>query len=193
MRVWAVLQRDAGLLLLCLAGLTACAPRAGNISSVTPPSTPAPTAGAQASAPATLGESADSTAEPLKFDELIVSAPVLGPSERAQSLAGRPVRMAGFMADMELPPKGGFFLVPRPVHCDEAGAGTADLPLESVFVIAPSARGHAVPHIPGPVEVVGLFEVGNRAEPDGGPASAFRIRLTSEDHAALASERPRTE
>ena len=91
----------------------------------------------------------------------------LKPSATLLQLNGKRVRLIGFMAQMETPPIGAFYLCPRPVTCDEAGGGTADLPPESVFVIVRSLTGKEVPFIPRAVEVTGLLEVGNRQEADG--------------------------
>jgi hypothetical protein len=115
-------------------------------------------------------------AERLTFAELLATGPQLGPSAKTRALAGKRVTMVGFMAQMELPPKGAFYLAPRPVHCDEAGGGTADLPLESVLVTSKLAGTGVVPFVPGEVEVTGIFDVGNRAD-DEGRVSAFRLLL----------------
>lgn len=115
-------------------------------------------------------------ATPLKASELFDPGATLEVSAKARALDGKRVRIVGFMAQMELPPKGGFFLSPRPVHCDEAGGGTADLPPESVMVIANSARNREVPFMEGALEMTGVFDVGNRADSDG-RVSAFRLIL----------------
>ena len=112
----------------------------------------------------------------LEFRELFEPGPVLKPTAKAAVLGGKRVRMVGFMAQMEMPPKGAFYLAPRPVRCDEAGGGTADLPPESVLVISRSAGAKPVPFIEGALEVTGAFELGNRADEDG-RISAFRIAL----------------
>ena len=115
--------------------------------------------------------------ESLRFGELFEAGKsVLAPSPKANALAGKRVRLRGFMAEMELPPKGAFYLVPHPVHCDEAGGGTADLPPESVLAVVPSAQGTAILHRRGVLEIVGVFEVGNRADDDG-HVSGFRVVL----------------
>ena len=91
----------------------------------------------------------------------------LKPSRTLLQLNGKRVRLIGFMAQMETPPTGAFYLCPRPITCDEEGGGTADLPPESVFVIVRSQTGKEVPFIPRAVEVTGILEVGNRQESDG--------------------------
>src|SRR5512133_2711569 len=62
-------------------------------------------------------------------------------AERALSLSGKRVRITGYVAHLEVQPQNGFFLVPIPVHGDESGSGTGDLPLQSVFVVTRNDRG----------------------------------------------------
>jgi hypothetical protein len=87
-------------------------------------------------------------------------------SKRLLALSGQRVKLVGFMAKMEIPPKGGFYLTALPVSCDEEGGGTADLPPRSVFVIVRSSVGEEIPHTPRALEVTGLLEVGYRVETD---------------------------
>ncbi|NWJ40289.1 MAG: hypothetical protein HXX12_04875 [Geothrix sp.] len=95
-----------------------------------------------------------------------VSAQELKPSARLLEFAGRRVKLAGFMAKMEVAPKGAFYLTPRPVSCDEEGGGTADLPPEAVYVTVRSSVGQEIPYTPRALEVTGLLEVGYHVEPD---------------------------
>ena len=113
---------------------------------------------------------------PLQFSELVSAGTSLAPSERALQLAGQRVRMVGFMAELELALHGAFFLTSRPVHGDEAGAGTAELPIDAVLISLPFLRERPVPHVMGAVEVVGVLDVGNRVDDDG-HASNFRIQV----------------
>lgn len=115
-------------------------------------------------------------AEPLAWSELLEPGAALVPSAKTKSLAGQRVRLVGFMAQMELPIPGAFYLVPQPVDCDEAGGGTADLMPTSVLVLSASTQGQIVPHLPGALDVSGVLEVGNQPGPDG-RMSAFRLRL----------------
>ena len=115
-------------------------------------------------------------AEHLDLREIFKPGPVLEPTARATRLVGKRVRMVGFMARMELSPRGAFYLVPHPVLADEAGGGTADLPPESVLVVSRSAAGQQLPYIQGAVEVTGTLELGNRADEDG-RVSAIRLIL----------------
>ncbi|MGZ6130983.1 MAG: hypothetical protein ACXWLF_03095 [Myxococcaceae bacterium] len=112
---------------------------------------------------------------PLAFSELVrPTSTALVPTAKLLSLKGRRVRLTGFMARMELPSKGAFWLTQSPVFCDEAGAGTGDLPPSAVFVVVRSLAGEPVPFTPRLLEVTGVLEVGYRAEPDG---RATHIRL----------------
>jgi hypothetical protein len=81
-------------------------------------------------------------------------------------LSGQRVKLVGFMAKMEVAPKGAFYLTPRPVSCDEEGGGTADLPPEAVYVLVRSSAGEEIPHTPRALEVTGLLDVGYRVEQD---------------------------
>lgn len=115
-------------------------------------------------------------AEPLAWSELLEPGPTLMPSAKTKGLAGKRVRLVGFMAQMELPIPGAFYLVPQPIDCDEAGGGTADLMPTSVLVLSETTKGQIVPHVPGALDVSGVLEVGNQPGPDG-RVSAFRLRL----------------
>lgn len=117
----------------------------------------------------------------LKFSEMfVVRAGELHPSSRLNGLHGKRVVMRGFMARMEREVKGGFYLCPRPLLTDEQGGGTADLPLEAVFVVVRSAANREVEFIPRPLEVTGKLEVGNRTEADG-RVTGVRLILETKD------------
>jgi hypothetical protein len=115
-------------------------------------------------------------ADRLEFSEFFEPGARLQPSEKLRSLAGKRVRLVGFMARLELPPTGAFYLVPRPIHCDESGGGTADLPPESVLVLSAASTGKVVPFLEGALELTGTFELGNAPDSEGRIA-AFRLRL----------------
>jgi hypothetical protein len=125
-------------------------------------------------------------ASPLEFRELFAAGPALKPSAKALALDGKRVRIVGFMAEMEEPIEGAFYLVPRPIKLDESGGGTGDLPLESVLIAVPGAEGKLLPHVDGALEGTGVLEVGNRAD-ERGRVSNFRLRL---DQAEPRMERP---
>jgi hypothetical protein len=127
----------------------------------------------------------------LDLRALLDTGPTLRPSAKALANAGKRVRLVGFMADMEEPMRGAIYLVPRPIRLDESGAGTGDLPLESVLVDLPGAEGREIPHVEGALEATGVLEVGNRADAQG-RVSNFRLRLDPEQRlmqprAAVAS------
>ena len=136
-----------------------------------------PSSGAlTASTPAKAAIRSTDPATPLALRELLSPGPILRPSEKARSLNGRRVRIAGFMAAMEEPIEGGFYLVPRPISLDESGAGTGDLPLEAVLVLVSGSEGKVIQHLPGALEGTGILEVGNSSTSEG-RISNFRLRL----------------
>jgi hypothetical protein len=94
------------------------------------------------------------------------------------------------MAHLEEGPDGAFYLVPRPVECDEGGGGTADLPVEAVRVVVRSAVGAPVRWLPGPIEVTGRFEVGPEADGEGRVAW-FRLVLDQPEDVGAAAPAPR--
>jgi hypothetical protein len=103
----------------------------------------------------------------LAFGEFFApSSTELKPSDRLLALAGQRVKLVGFMAKMEIAPKGAFYLTPRPVSCDEEGGGTADLPPEAVYIVVRSSAGKEIAHTPRALEVTGLLEVGYHVEED---------------------------
>jgi hypothetical protein len=120
---------------------------------------------------------AKSVGTPLDLRDLLeTGGAALRPSPKALALAGNRVRLQGFMAEMEILPKGAFYLVAHPVHCDEAGGGTADLPPETVLVVVPSLASKAMAYVRGALALNGIFEVGNRTDEEG-RVSGFRLIL----------------
>jgi hypothetical protein len=143
----------------------------------------APVAAPAASKP---GNAPNGGVPALLLSELVESGPAgLGPSVKARAHAGRRVRLVGFMAHMEEPQVGAFWLAPHPVECDEGGGGTGDLPPEAVRVVVRSRPAEAVEHLEGPIAVTGVLEVGN--QPDaGGRVSAFRLLLDAPDQPSVS-------
>jgi hypothetical protein len=130
--------------------------------------------------PSQLGDNQTvSKAIQLAFGELLDPGPKLMPSDKARSLVGKRVRMVGFMAELEEPLDGAFYLVARPIRLDESGAGTADLPLDGVLVVVPGADGQKIPYVAGALEGIGVLEVGNHTDA-AGRVSNFRLRLEGE-------------
>jgi hypothetical protein len=125
----------------------------------------------------------------LTFDEILEKGPGgVHLSARVHELESRRVRMVGFMPQMEVPPRGAFYLCPRPIFVDESGGGTADLPPTAVRVVVRSAPGEEVAFIPGPLEVTGTLEIGRREEADGTVSFVRLILDRPEDGAPSASE-----
>jgi hypothetical protein len=112
----------------------------------------------------------------ITFADLLVPGPRLAPSPKLVALAGQRVRLVGFMAELEEPPRGAFYLTARPVRCDEGGGGTGDLPPDAVLVIVRSASDQEIPFYPGSIEVTGILDLGAAADHAGRPSS-FRITL----------------
>ena len=131
----------------------------------------------------------------LTFQEFFApTANELRPSEKLLSLNGQRVSLVGFMAKMEAPPAGAFYLCPRPVFADESGGGNGDLPVNAVRVEAPALQGQSVAFVPQAFAVVGVLQVGPRVESDG-TVSAIRLILDtsldkSEGTRALRSDAP---
>jgi hypothetical protein len=130
-----------------------------------------PLLAASPASPAERGEAVQ-----ISFSDLLVPGPRLAPSPKLAALAGRRVRLVGFMAELEDPPRGAFYLTARPVRCDEGGGGTGDLPPDAVRVIVRSASDQEIPFYPGAIEVAGVLALGPGADEAGRPSS-FRITL----------------
>ena len=122
--------------------------------------------------PVSIANSAISTITQLRFNEILEATPKeLTLSSKAKALNGKRVRMVGYMANMENPPTGGFYLCPCRVFCDEGGGGTADLPPDSVFVVVSSAKGHAIAAPKHPVEVTGILSTEKKIDAAGHPVA----------------------
>lgn len=111
-------------------------------------------------------------AVPVDLGELFVRP--VGPrgpelTGRVRALAGRRVRMRGYVVRQERPMPDRFLLTPRPMVLHEEEYGLADdLPAATVLVLDAPPPGSAS-HATAPVLVVvtGTLEIGNREEPDG--------------------------
>jgi hypothetical protein len=128
--------------------------------------------------------------ESLTFETLLeLRGNALQPSARLLAARGKRVRLVGFMAEMDLPPPNAFYLTRRPVACDEAGGGTADLPPDAVRVEVTSLSAVDLPFIPGAIQVIGTLDVGPKEHADG-RLSTIRILLGA-DATAAARSKPR--
>jgi hypothetical protein len=155
--------------------IAGCATTARHSSPPSAASSPATVASSPAAPPASP-ERIETPPPELRVSELLDEGAELRPSAKALALAGARVKLVGFVAELEEPPEGVLFLTPLPVRCDEAGAGTADLPPGSVLVYGEALAGRRGQHVPGPVEAVGVLGVGSRTHASG-HASSFQLAL----------------
>jgi hypothetical protein len=126
----------------------------------------------------------------IEFRDLVAPGAGLAPSSKARALQGKRVRLVGFMAQMEEPPRGAFYLASHPVRCDEGGAGTGDLPPDAVRVVVRNAAREEVPFYPGRIEVSGVLAIGSEVD-DAGRTSFFRLVLDRpEDIGKVAAPSP---
>jgi len=107
----------------------------------------------------------------LKFAEFY-KTPVglrgLEPTDKLRRLAGRKVRLLGYMVRTDRPVEGRLILAPFPQNLHEHEYGLVDdLPPQIVFVTVPDQAGKVVPFTPGLLLLTGTLELGNRLEPDG--------------------------
>lgn len=111
-------------------------------------------------------------------------------SEVAQGLAGRRVRILGYMVREDQPVPGRLLLAPFPFTLLTTEYGPCeDLPATVVHVHASSDLAQPVPFTPGLLLLTGVLDLGNRDEPDG-RISAVRLRLDAPEPAAAAGPVP---
>ena len=123
----------------------------------------------------------------LKFREFFkmpIGPRGLDPSEKLMALAGKRVRLIGYMARQETPTAGFFILAPLPVALgDQDEALSDDLPASTVFVhVAQPAQAlptDAVPHYAGLLRLTGILSLGPLEEADG-HVSTVRLQLDPE-------------
>lgn len=117
----------------------------------------------------------------------------LEPTQKVRSLAGKRVRLFGYMVHEESPVNGRMLLAPLPVQLSEVADGPADdLPPATVFVhLPPQDALRRVAHRPGLWVLEGILEVGDREESDG-RISYLRLLLDSHDAESGPSTRKST-
>jgi hypothetical protein len=119
----------------------------------------------------------------LKFREffrLPVGPRGLEPTEKLISLAGKGVRIVGFMAHHETPMADTFILSPVPVTLgDEDESLADDLPVSVIFVHSAQSEGRTFPFYPGLLRLTGTLSVGAQEEADG-HVSTVRLQLDPE-------------
>jgi hypothetical protein len=113
-------------------------------------------------------------------------------SGRLRALAGKPVRILGYMVRQDQPVPGVLLLAPFPFQLHESEYGLAeDLPATLVHVTVPDQETAIVPFTPGLLLLTGELGIGPREEPDG-RISTVRLRMHSPPAAPLhaASSNP---
>jgi hypothetical protein len=124
------------------------------------------------------GRDADATV--LSFQEFFepVGDGGLEYTARLRSLAGKRVRLTGYMVREERRYRGLYLLAPHASTAQLAGACVApDVPPNVVHVhLSADAASSLVPYQPGRMSVVGILEIGPKREADG-RNSAVRLRL----------------
>ncbi len=102
---------------------------------------------------------------------------------RAAELAGKRVRILGFMVRQAKPSPGVALLGPHPAVTNEIEYSLSDdLPVSTVFVVVPRFEDIAVPFTPGPLLLTGRFETSPREEADG---RVSHLRLILDEDAAI--------
>ena len=111
----------------------------------------------------------------------------LEPTEKLKSLAGKRIRMVGYMVRQETPASGYFVLSPLPVSLgDEDESLADDLPASVVFVHLGPPGGQPLAFYPGLLRVTGTLSLGAREEADG-HVSSVRLQLDPELAQAMAA------
>ncbi len=101
-------------------------------------------------------------------------------TETLRALAGRRVRLVGFMVREHEPSRaGGFLLTPYPLTLDEEEFGLCDdLPASVTLVQIPHRATEVIPHQSGRVIVTGTLSLGAHEEANG---RVFLVRLTQDE------------
>ena len=125
----------------------------------------------------------------LKFGEFFMMP--IGPrgleaSVKLMELAGKRVRILGYMARQEKPAAGMFILAPLPVSLgDEDESLSDDLPASSIFVhVAGAASAMPVTYFSGLLRLTGTLRLGPHEESDG-HVSTVRLELDPAQAQAL--------
>lgn len=125
-----------------------------------------------------LAPAAPSGVTDLDFAEFFEPIGDRGPaySAKLRGLAGKPVRILGYMVRQDAPVPGVLLLAPFPFQLHESEYGLAeDLPASLVHVLVPG-EDELVPFTPGLLLLTGDLSIGPREQPDG-RISSVRIHL----------------
>jgi len=117
----------------------------------------------------------------LKFHD-IFKIPVgdkgLEPSTTLLALAGKRVRMVGYMVRQQPAPKGTFLLSPLIAEISDEDEPLADdLPPSIVAIEVTGAANQPIPLLPGLIQVTGVLHVGAKTDSASGRVSAVQIAL----------------
>lgn len=144
-------------------------------------------------APADLPPAAEGVVD-LSFREFFAPAGDAGLnySDRLRALAGKRVRLVGFMVRETGRAPGTFILSSQPVTVEKQGVCfVEDIPPTAVHVHLPSGQAATkVAYAPGRLALTGILEIGPRPEADG-RNSAVRLRMESPAVGVVAVESPR--
>lgn len=125
-----------------------------------------------------------------EFFQLPVGPRGLEPTEKLTSLAGKRVRIVGFMAHHETPMADTFILSPVPVTLgDEDESLADDLPVSVIFVHSAQSKGRPIPFFPGLLRLTGTLSVGPHEEADG-HVSTVRLQLDPELASLMLAGQP---
>ena len=122
-----------------------------------------------------LNDPKQNTATELRFDELYSKYGVLGLelSPKAKSLAGKPIRVLGYMAP-PLKAEAAFFVLMRaPASVCPFCSTDADWPV-NIMVVYPRQTGQQL-HSATPMAITGRLELGSKVDLDTGFVSQIRI------------------
>ncbi|MGH8582032.1 MAG: hypothetical protein ACREWG_04445 [Gammaproteobacteria bacterium] len=125
------------------------------------------------------------------FFKLPVGARGLEPTDRLLSLAGKRVKLMGYMVKEEEPFLGLFMLAPMPVSLAELADGPSDyLPPATLFVHMPGETADKiVGYRPGTWTVAGTLELGGQEEENG---RVSYVRLMLDDLSAVRTPEDQT-
>jgi hypothetical protein len=84
------------------------------------------------------------------------------------ALAGKKVRIVGFMVRQDRPAKGMFVLTAMPLELgDEDESLSDDLPPSAIFVHVTKPAGANIPYVPALIKLTGTLQLGPQNEIDG--------------------------
>ena len=96
----------------------------------------------------------------------------------ALALAGKRVRMVGYMVRQQPAPKGTFLLSPLAAEISDEDEPLADdLPPSIVAIEVTGTANQPIPLLPGLIQVTGVLHVGAKTDTASGRVSAVQIAL----------------